>query len=225
MNRQEFLNELNRELIKQEIDEPEEIIEEFNEHFESKLSEGLTEERIIKKLESPKNIAKEYAEQNTKNEDKIKRNIIKGIALGCLSAFIGVIFVVLFCAVLIIAAFTLACLVFGFCSITTLNIGGIMPAVPAAAGVFAGLALLSLALVSAIGTIFCWLYAVQWVKAYVRWHNNLLFSRFVYPSVSAHPWVKKFTGNQLKFALMIGVFSFVVFCATAFLILFATGTI
>ena len=81
MNKKEFLDELRKELKKNNVSDIEEIIEEYDNHFNYKLEEGRTEEEIAKKLSPPQEIAKEFMENkptNTKSDKSIK---ILGITL------------------------------------------------------------------------------------------------------------------------------------------------
>jgi len=219
MNRQEFLEKLDKELTRLEVDDAEDIVDEYSEHFDYKLSVGRTEEEIIKKLNSPETIAEKYAASDKKDKaGDITKAILRNMGLGFLNVLMGFVFTVLFCAVLVVAACALACAVFGFCALTAINIGGLMPAQPIAAGVFLGLTLLALCLVLVIGTIYCWLYAMQWVKVYWRWQKNMFARRFLYPAISLHPLINKPLANRIKFSGMVGAFTSIVFFAVWFIV-------
>ncbi|OZU89591.1 hypothetical protein CIL03_00115 [Virgibacillus indicus] len=59
MNREQFLKKLNASLKKLPHEEQEDILEDFQEHFDIGKSEGKTEEEISKSLGSPSQIGKE----------------------------------------------------------------------------------------------------------------------------------------------------------------------
>ena len=59
MNKDEFLSQLNDSLKRLPSAEREDILQDFIEHFEIGLSEGKSEDEIIKALGSPQHIAKE----------------------------------------------------------------------------------------------------------------------------------------------------------------------
>lgn len=61
------------------IDEIEDIISEYEEHFNFKLEEGFTEEEIAKKLSSPKEIAKEYVPKAEPVNKFQKGTIVTGL--------------------------------------------------------------------------------------------------------------------------------------------------
>ena len=59
MNRETFLSTLSQELDALPIEERDDILYDYNEHFESAMAEGIPEREIVGKLGSPKFIAKE----------------------------------------------------------------------------------------------------------------------------------------------------------------------
>ena len=62
MTKENFLEQLRKELKLKNVSDIDEIIADYEEHFEFKVEEGKTEEEIVKKLASPEIIAREYAE-------------------------------------------------------------------------------------------------------------------------------------------------------------------
>lgn len=59
MNKEQFLSQLNKSLQRLPASEREDILQDFQEHFEIGISTGKTEEEIAKGLGSPQQIAKE----------------------------------------------------------------------------------------------------------------------------------------------------------------------
>ena len=64
MTKNQYLDELKKELKSNNVPDMNDIIAEYEEHFKFKIEEGKTEEEIARKLSSPKEIAKEYAKIN-----------------------------------------------------------------------------------------------------------------------------------------------------------------
>ena len=58
MNKKEFLDELRKELKKNNVSDIEEIIEEYDNHFNYKLEEGRTKEEIAKNYHPLKKLQK-----------------------------------------------------------------------------------------------------------------------------------------------------------------------
>ena len=71
MNKQQFISELESELIKNKAQGVEDILSDYEEHFIGAVQAGKTEEEIIKALGNPSEIAKNYA-ACTSVEDNIE---------------------------------------------------------------------------------------------------------------------------------------------------------
>ena len=64
MKRQEYLDKLELELRRQNIAKLQEVLADYNEHFEMGLAKGKSEEEIVDKLGDPVTIAKAYQAEN-----------------------------------------------------------------------------------------------------------------------------------------------------------------
>ncbi|HIQ63762.1 MAG TPA: DUF1700 domain-containing protein [Candidatus Avichristensenella intestinipullorum] len=60
MTKSDFLERLAAELKRHHVSEPDEIIDEYREHFAFKLADGYSEEEIATKLGAPGAIAAQY---------------------------------------------------------------------------------------------------------------------------------------------------------------------
>jgi uncharacterized membrane protein len=110
MNKTEFFKELTKQIQKLPKTERDNIIEDYEEHFEHGVFEGRTEEEIAKKLGNPRKIAREliteyhldHAEQN-RSYSSMVRAIFTSFGLGffnlvfVLAPFIAIIAVVIAC--------------------------------------------------------------------------------------------------------------------------------
>ena len=73
MTKNQYFKELKKQLKLYAVKESEDILKDYEEHFDEALSNGKTEDEICKNLGSPENIAKQYS-----SEDKLpKKKIIK----------------------------------------------------------------------------------------------------------------------------------------------------
>lgn len=70
MTKQEYLNELKSELIKQGVEDTEEVLTEYEQHFLFKLADGFPEEEIAAKLGAPGTIAAQFAGIPSKKKQK-----------------------------------------------------------------------------------------------------------------------------------------------------------
>lgn len=211
MTKKEYLDELRKELKSKNVKDIEDIIFEYEEHFNFKMEEGFTEEEIVKKLPAPKDIANEYAPKDIPVNKFEKGTKITGLTF--LSIPLGMIYILMWASVGVLGLFSLACLVGGFSLITTINIGGIIPYIPYLPALIIGIACFGLSVLSAIGTFYMFMYIKQWGKVYIRWCKNIANNN-PYPSISKQPKISKKLSSKLKLISAIGLVCFV----TAFII-------
>lgn len=96
MNKKEFLKQLEENLAFLRKKEREEIIKDYQEHFISATSAGKNESEIIKKLGSPKTIARSYMfeAEIAKSDNKFSlSNIVNGIIVTLSLGFFNLVFV------------------------------------------------------------------------------------------------------------------------------------
>ncbi len=82
--------------------------------------------------------------------------------------------VVLAAWLVVMAAFTAVCAVAGICLIFDWNIAGLLPSMPRLCAVLAGLMLLALCGLSAVGTVYYAAFLRQLCRAYGRQRSNAL---------------------------------------------------
>lgn len=184
---------MKKELKLNNVEDIEDIISEYEEHFSFKLEEGFTEEEICRKLSSPKEIALQYtpkAEPINKFEKSTK---VTGLTF--MSIPLGMIYILMWASVIVLGAFSIVSLVTGFCLLTTINIAGLIPYIPYFPAFVLSFACFGLAILSAIGTFYMFMYVKQWGKVYVRWCKNIANNTH-YPSISKHPKISK---NYLQY--------------------------
>jgi len=202
MTKKEYLEELRKELKLNNAGDIDEILAEYDEHFNFKLEEGLTEEEIARKLSSPKEIAKEYCFNNVEI-NKFEKGI-KTTGVVFMSLPLSLIYALMWASVVVLGAFSLVSAVTGFCLITTINIAGLIPYIPYFPSLILGISLFGLSALSAIGTIYLFLYIKQWGKVYLRFCKNIVNNNH-YPTISKHPKVSKKLASKFKLVAFIGL--------------------
>jgi len=206
MTKKEFLDDLRKELKNNGVEEIEDIVSEYEEHFSFKLEEGFTEEEIAKNLSSPKELAKEYMPK-TEPVNKFEKGI-KVTGLTFISIPLAMIYALMWGSVIVLGTFSIASAVAGFCLITTVNIAGLIPQIPYLPAFILSIACFGLAVLSAIGTFYMFMYVKQWGKVYIRWCKNMANNSH-YPAISKHPKISKKLSSKLKLIAVIGLVCFV----------------
>ncbi len=215
MNRKEFIKILGMELSKNRVDDVEEIISEFEEHFDYKLEEGKSEEEIVRKIGNPVDIASDYSKL-----DKPKKNkgrFIKALGLVFADMIMIPIYMVLWICIIILPVLAITLGVLGTCLLTTMNVASLIPEMPYICALVIGVSVLALALMSAIGSFYVYRYVKQWTKVYFRWHKNVM-NNFIYPSLSMHPRFSKKISAGLKLLNMISTLVFIATFTIGYLI-------
>lgn len=96
MNKEEFIAELRKALYGLSENEIEDILYDYNEHFEIGASKGKTQEEIAMELGNPKNIAKSYrvnAKITKAEKNPSPSNLIKALLAAMTLGFFNLIFV------------------------------------------------------------------------------------------------------------------------------------
>lgn len=96
MNRIEFINTLKRELYNLPQSEVEDILYDYQEHFEVGLSKGKTEEEIAEELGNPRTIAKSYKVNykiNNAEANPSTKNLFTAILAAVSLGFFNLVFV------------------------------------------------------------------------------------------------------------------------------------
>lgn len=207
MNKTEFISILKSELLKGKVNDIDDILFEFEEHFAYKIEEGKTEEEVIKKMGNPIEIANDYKVHSSgiSHSDKM---VIK-IGLIFADFFTYLTFLLIWISLISLGIVSIALLVVGILLVTSANIASLIPTMPYLVSLIYGVSILGLAVIAVIGTIYMYLYVVQWHKTYQRWRKNILNDN-IYPSLSMHPMASKRLTSKLKLFMIFGTFIFVV---------------
>lgn len=211
MRKNEYLLELGTALRKSRVEDADEIVREYEQHFDFKLSDGYAEEEIAAKLEAPEQVAARYAEIR---EGKAPAGVagIK-IAMGLLAVFEALLYLIFFVWVVVIAAASLTLAVLGVCLIINVNIAGLIPEMPYITSLLFGLSILDLAVLFAILTRLCYAFFRQIIRASIRWHG-IVTGATALPPIS---WTPQFDPAKNRKARNVMLWALVVFGVTLIL--------
>ncbi|MHB1315807.1 MAG: DUF1700 domain-containing protein [Christensenellales bacterium] len=224
MTKQEYLTELERALKSNNVQDVEDILDEYEQHFAFKLADGYTEEEITARLEKPQELAKQFASGAEKSKPGRKGlKAILAIGLAFFDIIAAMFFILLLSWVIVMGALAVASAALGICLTASLNIAAIIPVMPYWGGILSGISFLGLSVVTAVGTIYCYLFFRQLIRAYGRWHKNTLnvSAGPVYPPLSKYPAISAKLKRRLRSIIMIALVVFGLFLVLALFVLFA----
>lgn len=169
MTKQEYLKKLEEKLRALRIEDIEDIIEEYDEHFAFRSADGYSEEETSIRLGSPETIANQYAQSES---DDFKKAPAKAVGLIATDFLSGILFIFLYCWTAVLFAISAAFLILGFCLLTTLNINGLIPPLPYHCAFILSISSFSLSVLSA-SAIYKWIaFVTQLLRSYIRFHQN-----------------------------------------------------
>lgn len=203
MTKAEYLERLGKAL-EGRVDDLDDILAEYGEHFARKLADGYSEAEVAARLESPELLARQFADDGGEAATR-KRG--RGLAALGLS-FLGPLALAFFAALAVFVTFeggaSLAFLALGLCLATGLDPSGLIPSMPYAGSLLLGLSSLALALLSALGTAYSGLYLGQLWKAFFRWAGNRLFAS-ARPPLPINPQLGAATRRKLRTMILVSL--------------------
>lgn len=173
MNKETYLQELRNHLKANLVPDYEDIVADYEEHFRQKLAEGCSEEEISARLGNPKDIADQFL--NSSKAGAVSPRGVPKILLGIGMFFAGILvfmfFILLFASLLCIAVFTVACLAAGFILILEIKISFMY--IPFPCNSVLGVSFFALTVLSAVGFICSYCYAIHLVKMCPHWFKRV----------------------------------------------------
>jgi uncharacterized membrane protein len=192
MNKNEYINELTKQLKKLPSQEIEEILSDYREHFEIGQRSGKTEEDISKALGHPRSVAQGYLVSSLVNEAKTSSSIMARSKILFRIMLVMLVlapfnFLVIVGPFLILFALTLAgwAVPVAIGGVSIAIMGAFFTAGPAfTIGIYQGLSLLFMFLgalgLAALGALIMILVSkllTQLVASYLRWNINFITAR------------------------------------------------
>ena len=235
MDKREYLTALEKALKSAGVRDCADILEEYAEHFDMKAADGYGEEEIAAKLISPEEIAAQYKDIGSKGDaDKAvggaAQKIVTVIGVIFADIIAASIFIMLYAWVFTFGVFSITAALTGVVMASGLNYliaSVIIPEMPYICALLSGIALLALAVLSAIGTEYCRLYVTQILKVYSRWHKSTLCrGRHISPPLPVHPVIPPKKRRTMRSAALISLVVFVIALIAALIsMIIASGSI
>lgn len=222
-----FLNDLERLLQARNIADVEGIVDEYREHFRFKLADGYTEAEIAARLGAPQEIASQYTPSDAgQPKERSGFKVLTAIGLSFIFLLALAVIIAFLSWVIVLGATAVASAVLGISLIGGFNPAGLIPFIPEAGSIIMGISSLGLALFAGTGTIYCWCYSLQWIKAYFHWNRRCLAiaaGRPASPPIATTPqfqprtrrWLRRLTGLALAVFGIGFVLSYAVLALTA----------
>jgi len=212
MNKTEYISALQKNLKDMSVRDIEDIISEYEAHFDYKLRDGFSEEEIAAKLGDPKELAEQFGIPSD------KRNPLKAAAILTGLAFMDVIawpmFVAIFSFTVALASCAVAFFAGGLYWVFRMRfffIQGyeLLPHIPFyGVSLLLGLCMLALFALSACGTAYYTSYAKGLTRSFLRIHQNciaLANGRPALPALPVQTRMKPLTRRILRMAIIISL--------------------
>jgi len=211
MNKTEFINTLTNTLGERQIEDADEIVAEYEQHFAFKMADGYSEEEIAARLGDPKSLGKQF-DSETKETATGNRAIVS-LGLVLVDIIVAISFVLLFTWVIIMGVSVVAFAAAGVCLLFNLDISSLLPSMPYFVALIFAAMFISLAVLAAVGTVFFWLYARQLLRSYFRWHRNTLAAaggEAQLPNIPTHPHISATMNRHMRRIALVTLTVFVI---------------
>ena len=209
MTKQDYLSELRNELTKTAVADAEEILMEYEQHFQFKLADGFTEEEVAAKLGSPAQIAMQYVGIPGEKSAKGGKKFFLVFWLTIIGIFEVMLYGAFLCFIVALLIASLVPAALGVEFIAGLNYLNILPPMPYFGAVIFGIVLLSLSVILVVFAIYCLAYLRQMVRASLRWRKNMLNAETL-PMLPMSPQFKPKTRRALRTILLWAVLVFAI---------------
>ena len=180
MNKQMFMKTMSRELEPLKQAAKQEILADFEEHFENGKTSGKTEEQVAEELGNPRELAAQYVAEAAEDEKrsvqagKVGRSILAAFGLLLLDLMIIIPIVASLFAVLL-SLWTIPLAVgFSAGALIFLPLFGFGLFVPYWLTLIIAIALLAFAVASFIGMIYLSKYFIKFVVKFAKAHYNII---------------------------------------------------
>ena len=190
MNKTEFINILTNTLEERRVQDIDEIVAEYEQHFSIKMADGYSEGEIADRLGDPRALGEQFDPET--NEARTSNKAIAVIGLVFVDTIVAVLFALLFTWVFVMGASGGAFAVVGVGLISGLDVSPYLPYMPDLFRFMLAAMLLALAVLTAVGVVYFWLYTRQLLRSFSRWHRNRLAAasgEAVLPSIPIHPQI------------------------------------
>ena len=219
MNKTEFINILTHTLKERKISDIDEIVAEYEQHFLVKIADGQSEEEITARLGDPK-VLGNYFDLERGNTTKGTK-VITIIGISFVDILFSLVYILLYTWVIFMGILAFICISIGFLLVFNLDISNLLPYMPYLIGFIFAIMMIALAVLTAIGTAYFWLFTRQIFRSYRRWHKNTLSSaagKGILPNVPVHPQISTLQKRRIRKILLITLIAFVITAQVGFII-------
>lgn len=210
MTKSEFILRLSDALAKRNVPDAADIVQEYEAHFAFKAADGFREEEIAAKLGDPTALAAQFAQGAPETMPRGPR-ALTAAGLGLVDGIAGMVYALIWAWEAVMGAFSLGCAAVAVCLLGKMNWNGWIPPMPYWCGAVFALALLALAVLTAVGCIYYGAFAVHLQRAYGRFHRNVMRAasgKPRLPSLSIAPRLSPAKNRRLR---AVALFSLVAF--------------
>ena len=218
MTKQEYLTALQQELNKNAVADAEDIVSEYEQHFQFKLADGFTEEEIASKLGAPAQIALQFAGLPKEQKRKGGKKTLLVLWLTIIGIFEVMLYGAFLCFIVGLFVGSLVPAALGVELIAGLNFMNILPPMPYVGAIVFGVALIALGVMIFLFAVYCFAMLRQMVRASLRWRRNMLREEAL-PLLPLSPRFSPKTRRTLRGVLLWAVLIFAVTFIAGFAIL------
>ncbi len=211
MTKHEFMTRLSAELRRAHVADAAEIEEEYAQHFAFKLADGYSEEEIAAKLGEPEALAAQFCGSSAPRSGA--RRAVTVVGIGVSDVIGALLFLLLAAWGLVMAAAAIAFAGTAVCLLAGWDLNGLLPPAPYWCGAVAALALLALAVLAAVGTVWFAALLRQLLRAFRRCQQNALAEsagHAALPELPAMPQLQPKTARGLRRTALIALLLFAV---------------
>ncbi|MCL2547128.1 MAG: DUF1700 domain-containing protein [Oscillospiraceae bacterium] len=233
MTKQEYLAALEKALKSINTNEAADILNEYEEHFNLKIADGYSEAETADRLGTPEELAVQFKEITPRVYGRVGTKIVLGIGFFFLNSMLAIPLIAsLYAMIISLGATAIAVGAGGLFMVAGLGRPGSLLSdyvdtlyMPYLSSLLLGFALLALAALAVIGTIYCLRYANHLVKNYIGWHKTAWTGRKK-PPASLHPVIAPKRRRLMRTIALISLIAFAVtFIAGTVSLVIAAGEI
>lgn len=218
MTRNEFIARLSAELKKRNVAESDDIIGEYEQHFDFRLADGYSEEETAARLGDPAALAAQFGESEVSAE-KPAGKVLAAAGLCIADLFSALLFTLLAAWELVIAAAGISFAGAAVCLLGGINVYDLIPPMPYWCGAVLALSFAALAVLIAVAGIYYFAFLRQLLRSYRRFHRNTLAAASgsaVLPPLPVNPQFSGSSKRRLRSVALISLILFAVCFALAY---------
>ena len=212
MNKTEFINILTNTLVERRVQDIDEIVAEYEQHFSIKMADGYSEGEIADRLGDPKALGEQFDPETSETRTSNKAIVVIGLVF--VDTVVAMLFALLFTWVIVMGVAAAAFAVAGVGLVSGLDVSTFVPYMPDLFRFMLAAMLLALAVLTAVGVVYFWLFIRQLFRSFSRWHRNRLAAasgEALLPGIPAYPQIPRVRNRIMR---RIGLVALIVVVVT-----------